>query len=280
MVKKYTIVNGMNSDYCIDYFFYIIIFILTVYLVIIIMNATKIDNFINFVENYQQEQEQEQNALVNTSSSASVSNPNLVINNFRSSQESPNLTIEQQLQEFKSQNDILKISQDLLKEKMKKQARALYLANNYYKIDDSSFDNELNFINQDFVNVRFPEMDFSDKLIITNQYELDETIKKSNEYKNLYKVGDVVIKPASSNVTKDTICYKDYETHLSNDPNFKKKYPDCMVCSVNPENDYKNTKSWKNTKTNIHKVCLFNPNATEKSPILNYNDCKKLCKLN
>jgi hypothetical protein len=189
------------------------------------------------------------------------------------------LTIEQQLQEIKTQNNALKMSKETLEESMKKQARALFLAKNFYRIDDSSFNNEVTFINDNFVDVRLPQSEFNGKRIVSTQQEWNDLLTKASGYKNLYKPGDVVIKPADYNISKDTVCYKDYETHLSNDPNFKKKYPECMVCSVNPDSDYKNTKSWKNTKTNIHKVCLFNPNAPDNSTILNYNGCKNLCSL-
>jgi hypothetical protein len=194
--------------------------------------------------------------------------------------EAPPLTIEQQLLHARAQNNALKMSKETLEDSMRKQARALFLANNYYKIDNSSFNNEVSFINDDFVDIRLPASDFSGKTLISSQQEWNDLISKANGYKNLYKPGDVVIKPSEYNISKDTICYKDYETHLSNDPNFKKKYPECMVCSVNPDADYKNTKSWKNTKTNIHKVCLFNPNAPADSSILNYDGCRKLCALN
>ena len=137
----------------------------------------------------------------------------------------------------------------------------------------------MTFINDDFVDIRLPESDFKGKVLISTPAQWKDLLAKANSYKNLYKPGDVVIKPSNYNISKDTICYKDYETHLANDPNFKKKYPECMVCSVNPDEDYKSTKSWKNTQTNIHKVCLFNPNAPNDSTILNYNGCKNLCSI-
>lgn len=288
MNKKYTIVNVNSNDpeFCIDYFFYIVIFILAIYLVIQFMSINYKDNFSNYKENFQN------NSAVNsTAEAASVTAspeiPSIALSTggtlgpaTNSNENQQILTMEQQLQEFKSTNNALKMSKQTLEESMKKQARALYLANNFYRIDNSSLNNEVSFINDDFVDIRLPETDFNGKTLVSTQQEWSDLLAKANEYKNLYKPGDVVIKPAEYNISKDTICYKDYETHLSNDPNFKKKYPECMVCSVNPDTDYKNTKSWKNTKTNIHKVCLFNPNAPNNSTLLNYNGCKNLCTLN
>lgn len=290
MNKKYTIVNANlnDSEFSIDYFFYIVIFILAIYLVIQFMSRNYKDNFTNYKENFEQSSS---NAIVSTAQATpatpatpATTNKNIAAENIitvkTTSNEGLPLTLEQQLQEVQVQNNALKLSKETLEESMRKQARALFLSNNYYKIDDSSFSNEVSFINNDFVDIRLPASDFSGKTIISTQQDWNDLISKANGYKNLYKPGDVVIKPSEYNISKDTICYKDYETHLSNDPNFKKKYPECMVCSINPDTDYKNTKSWKNTKTNIHKVCLFNPNAQPNSTVLNYDGCRKLCSVN
>jgi len=164
-----------------------------------------------------------------------------------------------------------------LENTIKEQTRAVYIANNYYRIDDSSFNNEKTFINDNFADIKLPESDLENKRLINTVDEFNDEIKKANGYKNFYKVGDVVIKPSDYNISKDDICYRDYKKSLSNDSQFKIKYPECMVCDVNNDSDYTNTKSWKTTKTNIQKVCLFNPNAPSASTILNYNGCKKLC---
>jgi hypothetical protein len=194
--------------------------------------------------------------------------------------ESQPLTIDQQLQEIKTENDILKMSKQTLEENIKKQSHALFLANNFYKIDNSSFNNQYSFINDDFKDIKLPENDFKNKVIIKTQKQWNDLLTQTNKFKNIYKSGDVVVQPSDYNISKDDICYKDYKTHISNDKDFKNKYPECMVCSVtNPDSDYKNTKSWKNTKTNIQKVCLFNPNASPNSTSLNYDGCKKLCNI-
>lgn len=287
MNKKYTIVNtGLDgSNFCIDNFFYIVIFILAIYLVIQIVSTNYRDNFSNYKENFESGfggsaiSQTAQAPPATSTSPQNVANVSpKVITNVTPS-ENQKLTLEQELQEAKTLANALKVTKETLEENMQKQARSLYLANNFYKVDDSSFNNELTFINDDFSDIRLPENDFKGKILITTNSQWNDLLSKASSYKNLYKPGDVVIKPSNYNITKDTICYKDYETHLANDPNFKKKYPECMVCSVNPDSDYKNTKSWKNTQTNIHKVCLFNPNAPNDSTILNYNGCRNLCSL-
>jgi hypothetical protein len=287
MNKKYTIVNtGLDgSNLCIDNFFYIVIFILAIYLVIQIISTNYRDNFTNYRDNFQTASSEGSalNATARASPATSTSPQNVanitVSKGITTSTAPEKISIEQELQSAKSTLNALKISKETLEESMKKQARALYLSNNYYRIDDSSFNNEISFINDDFVDIRLPQNDFNGKVLINTTSEWNDVLSKANSYKNLYKEGDVVIKPSEYNISKDAICYKDYETHLANDPTFKQKYPECMVCSVNPDTDYKNTKSWKNTKTNIHKVCLFNPNTSNDSTILNYNGCKNLCGL-
>lgn len=293
MNKKYTIVNsGLDgSNLCIDNFFYIVIFILAIYLVIQLVSTNYKDNFSNYKENFENDISigdgiQLGGALSLTAQAppATSTSPQNIANvtpKVRTTTPSENqkLTLEQELQEAKTLANALKVTKETLEENMQKQARSLFLANNFYKVDDGSFNNELTFINDDFVDIRLPESDFKGKVLISTPAQWKDLLAKANSYKNLYKPGDVVIKPSNFNISKDTICYKDYETHLANDPNFKKKYPECMVCSVNPDEDYKSTKSWKNTQTNIHKVCLFNPNAPNDSTILNYNGCKNLCSI-
>ena len=288
MNKKYTIVNtGLDTaNLCIDNFFYIVIFILAIFLVIQIVSTNYRDNFSNYKEKFEgltlggsAISQTAQAAPATSTSPQNIANVAANVTVSTASSENQQLTIEQQLQEAKTLANALKVSKETLEESMKTQARALFLANNFYRIDDASFNNELTFINDDFVDIRLPKSDFKGKTLISTTAQWKDLLTKANSYKNLYKPGDVVIKPSEYNISKDTICYKDYETHLANDPNFKKRYPECMVCSVNPDADYKNTKSWKNTKTNIHKVCLFNPNAPNNSTILNYDGCKKLCSL-
>ena len=231
MNKKYTIVNANLNDteFCIDYFFYIVIFILAIYLVIQFMSTNYKDNFSNSRENFESGSATDSTAQAKAATSTSAQNKanmkvggSFTIGGSSTESQAQVLTIEQQLEEAKSQNNALKVSRETLEESMKKQARALFLSNNFYRIDDSSFNNEISFINNDFVDIRLPASDFDGKTLIKTQQDWNDLLAKANGYKNLYKVGDIVIKPSEYNISKDTICYKDYETHLSNDPNFKK----------------------------------------------------------
>jgi hypothetical protein len=294
MNKKYTIVNADfdNTQLNLSYFLYILILFLGIYLIfqIIFASLYQNENFDNVNTTNSQAMSQaisqpiaQANAIKITAQAPLMVNPNILTENKTEMEstlnESKPLTMEQQLQEAKIQNNLLKTYKENLEEVMKKQIRSLYLANNYYKVDDSSLNNEIMFINDDFMDIRLPASDFNGKILIKTPKEWNDLIAKTKTYKNFYKVGDVVLNPSEYNISKDNICYKDHLKHLNSDPNFKKKYPECMVCSVNPEQDYTKTKSYANTKTNIHKVCLFNPSAPDNSNILNYNGCKKLCRI-
>lgn len=269
MNKKYTIVNSSlnDSEMCVDYFFYIVIIILIIYLITQYVLSDYKDNFnSNINENFS-----------NDSSIDTTAESKPIVGIKTSSEVKTQPNLELQLQEIKLQNDALKMSKEALEESIKKQERALFLAHNYYRIDDDSFNNEVAFINGNFSDIRLPESDFKNKILISGITDLNKLMQRTSQYKNLYKVGDIVLHSSDNNISKDDICYKDYSANIKKDEDFKKKYPECMVCSVNPESDYKNTPSWKNTKTNIHKVCLFNPNAPNDSTTLNYSGCKKLC---
>ena len=189
-------------------------------------------------------------------------------------------SLKQLYEKTKIDNMILQESKNLLEKNLKKQERAVYLSSIYNKVDESSFENELDYINTYFSNTILPTNSFENKKIISNEHELDNLIHEAKNFKNIYSVGDIVTNNSNFNIKKDNICYKDHLDHIANDLTFKEKYPECMVCSINPNSSYLDTKSWKNTKTNIHKVCLFNPDAKSHSDILNYEGCKKSCSIN
>jgi hypothetical protein len=351
MNKKYTIVNATLNDteFCIDYFFYIVIFILAIYLVIQFMSTKYKDNFSNYKEDFEN-QEQIGSAVAQvaksckgwscdingqycpqgspgapsnsfvckngtwTSTSDSVNSKETFVSDFdsinsketfvssvdstaqskpvttttnnsgggaiTSGPQSQTLTLAQELLQAKAINNACSNSRKTLEESMKKQARALYLSNNYFRIDDSSFNNEISFVNNDFIDIRLPESEFKGKRLIKTQQEWDNLLTTVAGYHNIYKPGDIVLKTSGPDVTKDKICYKTWVSSMANDPKYKEKYPECMVCSVNPESEYKNSKSWKNTKTNIESVCLFNSDPTIKNNVvLNYDQCSKFCKI-
>lgn len=347
MNKKYTIVNATLNDeeFCIDYFFYIVIFILAIYLVIQFMSTKYKDNFSNYKEDFENQEQINSttassqvatsckgwscdidgqycpqgapgapnnsyvckngtwtstadptsnatnnketfvSAVDSTAQSKPVTNQNTsnksgVSASNTSDSQSQNLTLAQELLQAKAQNKACSNSRKTLEESMKKQARALFLSNNYFRIDDSSFNNEISFVNNDFVDIRLPESDFNGKRLIKTQQEWDNLLATVAQYQNLYKPGDIVLKTAGADVTKDKICYKSWESAMANDPKYKEKYPECMVCSINSETNYKNSKSWKNTKTNIESVCLFNADPTiQNGVVLNYDQCSKFCKI-
>lgn len=274
-MKSYKILHSEfnTTNYCVDYLIYIIILlVIIIYTIRYILVNSNNDEHFNIITTTA-----ELNSVATLPSVSFKSSGEMNLNMQQKNNEKQPLSIEQELMEIKSINDALRKSNETLEDSIKKQSRALYLSNNYYKVDDKSFNNELNFINNDFKDIRFPPNNFENKIVISTENDLQNFISKASQYKNFYEKGDVVFKPSDFNITKDKICYRDYGNHMSNDPNFKNKYPDCMVCSVNTESDYENTNSWKNTKTNIQKVCLFNPNAPANSAILNYEGCKKLC---
>ena len=254
MNKKYTIVNANLNDteFCIDYFFYIVIFILAIYLVIQYLSIKYNDNFSNSEENFESTSAAEAAAEA-AAKAKPPTPPQETLPNLKYKSNPQKLTVEQELQEALSQKNALKIYKETLEEKMKKQSRALYLSNNYYRIDNSSLNDEISFINDYFVDIRLPKSDFKGKELIKTRQEWNNLLAEAKDYKNIYKVGDVVLQKAGSDIVKDRICYGE-QSQLNNDPLFKKKYPECMVCSIAPEAELLNTKTWKDTKTNISSV--------------------------
>lgn len=202
-----------------------------------------------------------------------------IYNSVASNKESFQTNSEQQqvTQELQSDNLLLKQDKLILQETLDKYKRDLYLINNYKKVDDDSFNDINEYINDYTYNTIYPSTNLKNKKIIENQNDLDKVLEEAKTFKNIYKTGEIVTLNSSFNINKNKICYNDYEQNILNNPDFTKKYPECMVCSINPDDSYKKTKSWKNTKTNIHKVCLYNPTAEPNSDVLDYNGCKKLC---
>jgi hypothetical protein len=122
-----------------------------------------------------------------------------------------------------------------------------------------------------------PQVDLKKKILINSKEELNKVKNKMLNYKNIYKVGDIVNQSSSEDISPDNICYKDYDMNMQNNQDLKKTYTNCMVCSINPPETYLNDISWKKTKTNIKDICLYNINSEDNSLIPNYNKCKELC---
>ncbi len=170
-------------------------------------------------------------------------------------------------------NQILQNKLNVLQEKIELQNRLQNISNNYLKINDSSFPDELKMINLYFASIDLPELDLSTYNIISSKSDYDALVNAASTFVNFYKPGDIVTNNSSFNIDKNTICYKNIK-----DPAYISTHPDCMVCSINSE--YKNTSEWLNTKTNIKNVCLFDKNSKENSGIPNLSECKQLCNIN
>ena len=124
----------------------------------------------------------------------------------------------------------------------KKIKTELEILKNYEKINDADFYN----INVDVSNIHTELRE--DNIKIIDNIEILDLLSKSHKQKNIYKVGETVLNDSTFYIKKDDICYKDIpntERHL---------YEGCIVCSINPANNYIGTK----TKTNINSVCLYN----------------------
>ena len=163
-----------------------------------------------------------------------------------------------------------------VKNELSKQSNLNYINENFNKPDSSSFYNELSYTLRNFTKNKFPELDMENKKIINNKIELDAVLSEVSGMKNFYTPGDIVSSGSSFDITKNDICYKNNNL-IKNTPDFMTKYPNCMVCAVENESNLYNTQSWKNTKTNISKVCLYNPTATSNSGIPNLEQCKTFC---
>jgi hypothetical protein len=121
------------------------------------------------------------------------------------------------------------------------------------------------------------------KKIISKQSELDVILTEAKNMKNFYKPGDIVTLNSTFGISKNDICYRQNNKPIKPTPDFIAKYPNCMVCAIEDENDdidLKNTQGWINTKTNISKVCLYNPDANPNSGIANLEQCKTFCNIN
>ena len=150
---------------------------------------------------------------------------------------------------FTDENKDLKKEIDNYKKKIlyaeiaeKKIKTEFEILKNYDKINDNDFYN----INFDVSNIH-TELK-KDNIQIINNIEILDLLSKSHKQKNIYKVGETVLNDSTFYINKDDICYKDIpdtERHL---------YEGCVVCSINPTNNYLGTK----TKTNINSVCLYN----------------------
>lgn len=259
MSKKYQIINS-NVDYNIDsndnyectifYLLYIVLFFVIVFIIYKIIFCFKNENFEN----------------VNKPTQINMSKPK---------------TSQEILNNLKEKNNELNNMKSVLQNKLLEQSQAIYLSQNFNKVDPSSYNDQLSFLMVEFADTKFPEINFDEKKIINTQTELDNILTETSIMKNFYKPGEIVDKNSTFGIGKNEICYRHNNKPIKPTPEFLKKYPNCMVCAIEDENnDLKKTNSWINTKTNISKVCLYDPNAKPNSGIPNLEQCKNFCNIN
>ena len=242
MSKKYTISNNsFNTDsYVVFYIFYIILFFILLFVINFIFTTKYIDMYDNVSSSNSSQEQVQENIL---------SELNLKSEEINS-----------------------------LKNKLEQQNRQIYISQNYDKIDSSSFDVQLALIKNDFSKTDFPNVDLSKYTTINSKDEYDLLVNQCSSMKNYYKPGEIVTANSTLNINKNNICYRTDGKPMENINEISKKYSECMVCSVIPDSIVKDSNSWKNTKTNIDKVCLFNSKSQD-SNIPDLNQCKKFCSL-
>jgi hypothetical protein len=175
-------------------------------------------------------------------------------------------------------NKELNVSKDKLEDKIKEQKRAFYISSNFDKIDDESF-SDLHIIARNFSSDGYPQINLKNYEVVRNKKQMEKVVNKAQGFKNMYKPGDIVDDNSSFNITRDNICYRSDGKPMKLTKEFKKKYPECMVCNLVPKKELKDSDSWRNTKTNINEVCLFNPDSENNSGIPNLKECQSMCKI-
>ncbi len=182
--------------------------------------------------------------------------------------------------ELKNENKELANFKNTIDNKMVELERAKFLTDNYDKIVTEPDDKLTPSIYASFEKSNLPLIDIDKYRVIQDTSDLTNLLSQVSKYKNIYKPGDIVTDPSTETINKNIICYQDKGKLIETTPEFLKNYPECMVCSINESSDLKDSLGWKNTKTNISEVCLYNPNPDPNSPIPTLNDCKKFCKIN
>lgn len=189
---------------------------------------------------------------------------------------------QQIIDDLKYKNDELSNMKNTLQDKLLEQSQAIYLSQNFNKVDPSSYNEQLSYLLIDFADTKLPELNMDKKKIINTQTELDTILAEAANMKNFYKPGDIVNTNSTFEIGKNEICYRQNNKPIKPTPEFIAKYPECMVCAVEDEIDdvdLVNTSGWANTKTNISKVCLYDPKAKPNSGIPNLEQCKTFCNI-
>lgn len=166
---------------------------------------------------------------------------------------------------------------------LEKQLDAQYIKNNFDLIEPSSMEKKMQQMMNEYNKVQFPSIDTigsKNLMFISNTNELTDIVNKAKTMKNFYKVGDLIVSNSTFGIDKNKICFGSG----ANTGAEIGKFTECMVCSVIPDDQLENSRSWKTTRTNINKVCLFNPNidpntTSPADPIASMEQCKKFCKV-
>jgi len=206
----------------------------------------------------------------------SINNINNRNKNSMASSESGEMKLK--FDKLKIKNEELNLSKDKLEDKIKEQQRAFYISSNFDKIDSGSFD-DLHVISRNFSSDGYPQMDINNYKVIKNNKQMEKIVHEAQNFKNMYAAGDIVNDKSSFNISRDNICYRSNGKPMKLTKKFKEKYPECMVCNTVPQNNLKDSDSWRNTKTNINEVCLFNSKSENNSGIPNLKECKNMCKV-
>ena len=255
MNKKYEILNSKSNDDCtIFYILYIVLIFVVIFIIYkIIYNFTYTEGFENSYESFQSQNSESEGKL--------------------------NISSSEIMAELIDKNKELTNIKNTIQDKLETQSKAIYISQNYNKVDSESFNDEMIFLLYDFSNTQFPEINLDNKKVIKVQSELESVLGEAKLMKNFYKSGDIVTANSTFTIDKNNICHRQNGTQIKPTVEFLQKYPECMVCSVESEQDVYDTNSWKTTKTNINKVCLYNPAAESNSGIPNLTDCQKFCSI-
>lgn len=261
MSKEYQIVNSNFTNDCVVLnLLYVVLFI------VVVIVIWKLANLYKHTHN---PNEKFDNFITNENIQKNSTDPT---NNLLKNMSQEQLTIE-----LAKKNNELSNIKNVVQETLAKQSKAIYFSQNFNKVDSSSFDNELNFLLYDFASTKFPSVDFEGKKVIGTNEELEKVLDDVSKMKNIYKPGDIVSANSTFGIGPNDICYRNNGIPIKPTGEFVEQYPSCMVCEVEDESHYKNSNAWKNTKTNIKKVCLFNPNAEPNTGIPNLSQCKTFC---
>lgn len=245
MNKKYQIVNSDSNENCtIFYLLYIVLIFVIIFIIYKIIFKTYSNEGFTTIESPQK-----------------------------------NLSPEQIMQELQEKNNELLNIKNSLQTKLEQQSKGIYMNQNFNKVDSSSFNNELKFLLMDFTETKLPQIDMSKKKIIRTPTQLSAVLSEASQMKNFYKPGEIVSENSTFGITKDNICYRHDGKPIKPTPSFMEQYPNCMVCTTDNSPNFKNSNAWLNTKTNIDKVCLYNPKAEANSGIPNLEQCQKFCNI-